>query len=163
MKQHGQSKTALYGVWCGMRERCNNPNHISYKYYGGKGVSVCPEWHDFVSFQEWALAHGYTRGYWIDRIDGDGDYEPSNCRFIPRERSPGNRPNFCRDYLGVDFVPLPKNHKPWHRRQHEWRAMLWLGRSPKTIGYYPTATEAAIARDLAIEKYRLPHKKNFTT
>jgi hypothetical protein len=80
--KHGQSKTKLYRVWEGMNERCNNINHESYAHYGGKGVTVCPEWKDFANFFNWAVSAGYKAGLSIDRYpDIDGNYEPNNCRW----------------------------------------------------------------------------------
>lgn len=80
-------KPRLYKVWVGMRQRCNDPNHKSYANYGGRGIAVCVEWDDFLAFEEWAIANGYdeTAPYGectLDRIDVDGNYEPSNCRWV---------------------------------------------------------------------------------
>lgn len=73
----------LFNVWRGMRSRCKDPKHISYKTYGAKGISVCKEWdEDFVAFYEWCMANGYKKGLALDRIDPKGNYEPDNCRFI---------------------------------------------------------------------------------
>lgn len=57
-KAHGGMER-LYRVWCGMRERCNNPNHNKYDQYGGRGVNVCSEWNDYTAFRSWALSNGY--------------------------------------------------------------------------------------------------------
>lgn len=72
----------LYRVWCAMRNRCSNPNRSNYQYYGGKGVTVCPEWHDYAAFKAWALTSGYDDGLEIDRIDSGGNYSPDNCQWI---------------------------------------------------------------------------------
>lgn len=81
---HGCKKPKLYRVWLGMRERCYYPKSNSYKSYGARGIAVCDEWlNDFGAFKEWALSNGYYAGLSIDRIDPDGNYTPSNCRWIP--------------------------------------------------------------------------------
>ena len=78
----------LYIVWCGMKERCYNPNHNRYQTYGGRGITVCEEWrYDYSVFRDWAMANGYApeapRGACtIDRINVDGNYCPDNCRWV---------------------------------------------------------------------------------
>lgn len=83
-KARGLSHTRIYSIWHSMNERCNNPKAISYKYYGAKGVSVCADWQGeqgFFNFLGWAIENGYREYLTIDRIDGDRDYCPSNCRW----------------------------------------------------------------------------------
>jgi hypothetical protein len=95
--KHGLSKTRLYRVWDAMKGRCSNPRHQAYKHYGERGITVCDEWkNSFISFCEWAYANGYDenaeRGKCtLDRIDNNGNYEPSNCRWVSMAVQTSNR------------------------------------------------------------------------
>ncbi len=82
---HGESETKLYKKWLKIKERCLNKKDISYKNYGGRGITICPEWTDsYIAFRDWSLNNGYQEGLEIDRIDNNGNYEPKNCHFITK-------------------------------------------------------------------------------
>lgn len=80
-QRHGETGTSLYRVWKNMRGRCNGPNRRDYMHYGGRGIKVCEAWNSYSIFRDWALVAGYRPSLSLDRIDVDGDYEPSNCRW----------------------------------------------------------------------------------
>lgn len=90
---HGLSKHSLHKVWEAMKRRCSSAADRSFKYYGGRGISVCAEWRDnYMAFHEFALSNGYADGLEIDRKDNDGNYEPCNVRFVtPRQNSRNRR------------------------------------------------------------------------
>ena len=89
---HGMSDTRLHNIWNHMKQRCSNKNNTAYKYYGGRGITVCNEWsNDFMSFYSWAMQNGYTEELTIDRIDTNKGYDPSNCRWVSRKVQMNNR------------------------------------------------------------------------
>lgn len=122
---HGKRHTRLYRIWASMKGRCSNPNIKEYKWYGAKGVSVCREWMDFQVFHDWAIENGYADNLTIDRIDGNGDYCPENCRWITNAAQQSNRSNnrhltYCgethtvkgwADKLGVEYFRFYKKLK----------------------------------------------------
>ncbi|MEW5569731.1 hypothetical protein [Rossellomorea marisflavi] len=88
---HGLSKTKLYHVWAGMKDRCYNENSHGFTYYGSRGINVCEQWkNDYIEFHKWAFESGYKEGLTIERINVNGNYDPSNCKWITQEEQTRN-------------------------------------------------------------------------
>lgn len=115
---HGESKTRLYGIWCDMKKRCHNKNSRAYKDYGGRGIRVCSEWLVWENFRDWAFENGYSDidedarlQLSIERVDVNGNYEPSNCCWIPRNEQSRNRrctrPVVQVDKQGIEVARFP--------------------------------------------------------
>lgn len=88
--KHGMNRTKIYSIYANIKYRCYNPNHHEFHNYGGKGISMCDEWlgeNGFSTFYEWATNNGYKEGLTIDRLNNDGNYEPSNCQWITRSEN----------------------------------------------------------------------------
>ena len=96
---HRMTETKLYHTWCKMKERCYNPNIEHYNKYGGRGITICDEWrYSFEAFRDWAYSAGYDetlnrKQQSLDRIDVNGNYDPTNCRWISHKEQCRNRTN----------------------------------------------------------------------
>lgn len=91
ISKHGYSKERLYQTWYDMIKRCENPNATNYPNYGGRGIKVCNEWHDYLIFRLWAMNNGYNDNLTLDRINNNEGYCPDNCRFADAGMQANNR------------------------------------------------------------------------
>ena len=114
----------LWSTWCNMRDRCNRSTNQDYKYYGGKGIVVCDEWDDYLEFKRWSILNGYilNGSLQIDRIDGNKNYSPDNCRWVDAKTNQRNRDciilneekaNEIRTLIsnGLDDIEISKMYK----------------------------------------------------
>lgn len=127
--QHGESNSPLHRRWTAMRSRCYSIASNSYMDYGGRGITVCPEWDkSYVAFRAWALATGYKPSLTIERIDNDGPYSPENCRWATLKEQTRNRrgsvfyeSNGEKKTIGewAELSGIPYN-TIWYRIKHGW-------------------------------------------
>lgn len=146
-KKHGLSKDRAYWVWTKIKARCYNPNSREYKNYGGRGIKMCDEWLDPENFIKWAYANGYDKDApkgqcTLDRIEVDGDYEPSNCRFITNQEQQNNK-RTC-------------NYIEYNGETHsvaDWARILNVP--------YPSLQGALIRRGKSIEEFLSDYTPNY--
>ena len=104
-RKHGDFGTKLYGIWAGMKRRCQNPHTKYFSYYGGRGIKVCEEWQDYIPFKEWAMQNGYHEGLSIERKNVNGDYCPENCEWITlSEQNKNKRTTIHLEYQGKSYT-----------------------------------------------------------
>jgi hypothetical protein len=103
---HGLTRTRQYNIWQGMLQRCYNYNGKNYCYYGGKGIRVCNEWHDFKTFYNWSIQNGYADDLTLDRVDATKDYCPNNCRWADKHSQTNNRGNTILVEIDGEKLPL---------------------------------------------------------
>lgn len=107
--KHGLHKHILYRAWRRMKYSCFNKNHKDYYKYGERGIMVCDEWkNDFMSFYNWSIANGWHEGLTIDRINNDGNYEPSNCRWTDWITQGNNKRVNVKYNFNNEFLTLPE-------------------------------------------------------
>lgn len=137
-RNHGKSGSEGYQVWQAMKDRCNNPRNKSYKYYGGRGIRVCDRWLE--SYANFLADMGTApKGMQLDRIDNDGNYEPSNCRWATRSQQILNR-----------RYSNPSGYRGVYRRpSKKWYASIVINGKHQVIGTFDDIEEAALAWDSA--------------
>ena len=103
--KHGLHNTRIYSIYNDMKKRCYNKNNKSYENYGGRGIKICDEWlnkkNGFINFYNWAINNNYKVDLTIDRINVNGNYEPSNCKWATiKEQANNRRSNHLITYNG---------------------------------------------------------------
>lgn len=137
----------LYRTWSDMKIRCYNKNSVNYRRYGARGIRVCQEWHQYEPFRRWAIANGYGKGLTIDRLDCDGNYEPSNCRWATKEQQTyyGNPRTEQITYKGIT-KPGPVWAKEHGLTPSQFRARLKEGWSVERALTQPLQAKFANSR-----------------
>lgn len=121
-----------------MKQRCYYKKHKAYHRYGGRGIVVCDEWQSIKEFRKWALENGYRDNLTLDRINNDGNYEPSNCRWVTHRAQAANRSHKSNTgYVGV------------HRRNNRFSATIRYKRKLYHLGVFNTLEEAVKIRKKA--------------
>jgi len=147
--KHGLVNHPLYVKWHNMIQRCENTKDVAYKNYGGRDIKVCKDWHDARIFLKWALPK-YKKGLQIDRIDNNGNYEPSNCRFVTSSENIINqrkRKDNTSGYTGVY----------WGKSRSKWEVEITYQNKKHHLGLYNTKKIALEVRNNWIIENKTSH------
>lgn len=107
---HGMSETSEYRSWAEMKSRCLNPKSRRFSYYGGRGITVCERWLDFQNFID-DMGNKPTPEHSIERIDVNGNYEPSNCKWVTFTEQQNNK----RNTTMIEYNGKTQSIKDWCR------------------------------------------------
>jgi hypothetical protein len=145
--KHGECHTRLYNIHKGMLSRCYSKTSTGYARYGGNGILVADEWHDYNVFKKWALENNYDKSLTLDRIDNNRGYCPENCRWVNMTTQARNKKLNYKNttgYFGVFF----------QKHIQKYAAQVSINKKSIHIGTYTCPIDAAKARD----KYILANK-----
>lgn len=112
VRTHGDIHSRLYTIWGNMCNRCSNKNNPAWDNYGGRGITVCDEWKNYVAFRDWAIHNGYDDSLTIDREKNDKGYSPDNCRWVDRFVQANNK----RTTHVVEFNGEEKSISDWAKQ-----------------------------------------------
>jgi len=154
---HGKSRHRLFKIHSDIIQRCENENNTRYKYYGGRGISICDEWHNNpLAFYEWAIKNGYDKTLTIDRINNNGNYEPSNCRWTTKEVQSRNTRIYSTNKSGYRGVSYRKDSKTF-------RAYITAGDGKIHLGHHKNKDVCALVYNGFIVKNKFEHTPNKIT
>lgn len=149
-----------YNRWKGIKRRCYNPNDKDYKNYGGRGIVMCEEWkNDFWKFLEWVDSSGYEKGLTVERIDNNGNYEPSNCKWATKAEQCKNKrgltyvdgltvPDYCRQFglyserdfekfnKGANIGDIIEQREQYEQKKDFARLCRGIGLSTSVVRYH---------------------------
>ena len=123
MNRHGMSGTPTYVSWMAMKQRCYNKKDKMYQSYGGRGIEVCLEWHDFVAFYE--DMGDRPEGHELDRVDNNKGYSKSNCRWIDKVTNMQNRRSTRKAEIDGELLTL-KELSVRYNKPYETIAKRWI-------------------------------------
>jgi hypothetical protein len=145
MNTHGLSDTRIYNIWTDVKKRCYNKRNKEFHNYGGRGISVCEAWkHNFIDFYNWAMDNGYSDDLTIDRMDVNGNYEPSNCRWATWSEQGRNKRISNRNKTGISGIMLKRG---------KYNVRIGVNGKRFYIGDFVSFDDAVKARKEAEKKY----------
>lgn len=164
--------TRIYRIHKAMRTRCYNPNFPAYKYYGGKGIEICKEWDDFNTFYKWAMENGYDEHLTIDRINGNDDYKPENCRWITLADQQRNKDNNVVLYIDGEKLSMREASEKYNVPISVLQGRRFLGASDEDMvkpkkrdiqhlirGEYMVLEEASVKYNIPWSTLRWRHQQ----
>jgi len=155
LTRHGMTGHALHTKWKGMVSRCANPKGAGFQNYGGRGIKVCERWLIFENFRD-DMGPSFKAGLTIDRIDVGGDYEPANCRWMPRSNQSANRragSSWQFKQSGITTNTSGYRGVSPNYRTGGWTASICINGKQKRLGRFETK-EAAYSAYLAASQER---------